>query len=185
MWLAKRELLTDLDPNPLIGARAGDLRSFELLVEPLLDSGYRLAVVILQDRTEAEDVLQDATLRAWRSIRSFRGDQTSLKSWFLTIVANQCRQTRRARWWTVVRGVTRVRDPAEPEDMVIQRSDLANAVAELGHQDRVALHLYFGLDIPIAEVARVLRVSPRGAKSRIHRALKRLRVDLEEQEILQ
>ena len=185
MWLAERELLTESKPNPLIGARAGDLRSFELLVEPLFDPGYRLAVVMLQDRTEAEDVLQEATFRAWRSIRSFRGDQTSLKSWFLSIVANQCRQTRRARWWSVVRGVTHVRDLAQPEDTVVQRSDLANAVAELGHEDRVALHLYFGLDIPIAEVARVLRVSPRGAKSRIHRALKRLRLDLEKQEILQ
>ena len=185
MWLTERELLTEPEPNLLIDARAGDLRSFELLVEPLLDPGYRLAVVMLQDRTEAEDVLQEAAFRAWRSFGSFRGDQTSLKPWFLTIVANQCRQTRRARWWSVVRGVTRDRDLAQPEDLVIQRSDLANAVAELGHEDRVALHLYFGLDIPIAEVARVLRVSPRGAKSRIHRALKRLRLDLKEQEILQ
>jgi RNA polymerase sigma-70 factor, ECF subfamily len=183
--VAVRELLTETDPNRLIAARAGDMRSFELLVEPLLDPGYRLAVVMLQDRTEAEDVLQEATFRAWRSIRSFRGDRTSLKSWFLTIVANQCRQARRARWWSVVRGVTRVRDLAQPEDLVIERSDLANALAELGHEDRVALHLYFGLDVPIAEVAHVLGVSPRGAKSRIHRALKRLRLDLEEQEILQ
>jgi RNA polymerase sigma-70 factor, ECF subfamily len=183
--VAERELLTETDPNPLMGARAGDLRSFELLVEPLLDPGYRLAVVMLQNRTEAEDVLQEAAFRAWRSIRSFRGDRTSLKSWFLTIVANQCRQARRARWWSVVRGLTRVPDLAQPEDLVIQRSDLANALAELGHEDRVALHLYFGLDIPIVEIARVLGVSPRGAKSRIHRALKRMRLDLEEQEIMQ
>lgn len=85
----------------------------------------------------------------------------------------------------MVRGATPVSDHAQPEDIVIQRSDLAQAVTALGREDRVALHLYFGLDIPISEVARVLRVSPRGAKSRIHRALRRLRLDLEAQEILE
>jgi RNA polymerase sigma factor (sigma-70 family) len=68
--------------------------------------------------------------------------------------------------------------------MVLRRSDLAHAVANLGREDRVALHLYFGLDMPIDEVARALGVSPRGAKSRIHRTLKRLRLNLGDQEIL-
>jgi RNA polymerase sigma factor (sigma-70 family) len=184
MWLAERELLTEPGASDLRDAQAGDLKAFETLLEPLLDPAYRLAVVMLQDRTEAEDVLQEAAFRAWKSIRSFRRGPASLKPWFLTIVANQCRQTRRARWWSVLRGPTVVLDPVEPEDMVLQRSDLAHAVANLGREDRVALHLYFGLDVPIHEVARALGVSPRGAKSRIHRAVKRLRLNLEDEEIL-
>jgi virginiamycin B lyase len=106
MWLAEQELLTEPEASPLRDAQAGDLKAFEILLEPLLDPAYRLAVVMLQDRTEAEDVLQEAAFRAWKSIRSFRRDPASLKPWFLTIVANQCRQTRRTRWWSVLRGPT-------------------------------------------------------------------------------
>jgi RNA polymerase sigma-70 factor (ECF subfamily) len=184
MWLAEHELLTEPEVSPLRDAQAGDLKAFEVLLEPLLDPAYRLAVLMLRDRTEAEDVVQEAAFRAWKSIRSFRRDRASLKAWFLTIVANQCRQTRRERWWSVVRGPTLVRESVEPEDAALQRSDLAHALAELGREDRVALHLYFGLDLPIDEVARALGVSTRGAKSRIHRTLKRLRLNLEDQEIL-
>jgi RNA polymerase sigma factor (sigma-70 family) len=171
-------------PSPLTDARAGDVRAFEVLLTPLFDPAYRLAVVMLQDRTEAEDVIQESAFRAWKSFRSFRGGRASLKPWFLAIVANQCRQTQRARWWSVLRGPTFVRANTEPEDVVLQRSDLARAVAELGREQRVALHLYFGLDMPIGQVAIVLGVSPRAAKSRIHRALSRLRLQLEDQEVL-
>jgi len=170
--------------SPLGDAKAGDLKAFEILIAPLLDPAYRLAVVMLQDRTEAEDVLQEAAFRAWKGVRSFRGNRVALKPWFLTIVANQCRQTQRTKWWSVLRAPTYVRAPVEPEDLVLLRTDLARAVAGLGREDRVALHLYFGLDMPIDEVARVLGVSPRGAKSRIHRTLKRLRLHLEDQEVL-
>jgi RNA polymerase sigma-70 factor, ECF subfamily len=184
MWVAENELLTEPEaPSLLRDAQAGDLKAFEILLEPLLDPAYRLAVVMLQDRTEAEDVLQEAAFRAWKSLQSFRRDRSSLKPWFLTIVANQCRQTRRTRWWSVLRGPMLVREPMEPEDTALERSDLARAIAKLGREDRVALHLYFGLDMPIDQVTRLLGVSPRGAKSRIHRTLKRLRLNLEGQEI--
>jgi RNA polymerase sigma-70 factor, ECF subfamily len=184
MWAAEQELMTEPEANLLEDAQAGDLQAFEILLEPLLNPAYRLATIMLQDRTEAEDVIQEAAFRAWKSIRSFRRDRASLKPWFLSIVANQCRQTRRTRWWSVLRAPTPVRETVESEDTVLQRSDLARAVAQLGREDRVALHLYFGLDMPIDEVARALGVSPRGAKSRIHRTLKRLRLNLENQEIL-
>jgi RNA polymerase sigma-70 factor, ECF subfamily len=191
MWLAEKELSASEAPSLLRDARAGDLRAFEILLEPLLEPAYRLAVVMLQDRTEAEDVLQEAAFRAWKSIRSFRQDRPSLKPWFLTIVANQCRQTRRAKWWSVQGGLAqmqgglaRMRGSPELEDMVLQRHELARAIAQLAREDRVALHLYFALDMPVDQVARVLGVSPRGAKSRIHRTLRRLRLKLEDEEIL-
>lgn len=184
MWLAEQARLTELEARPLTDAQGGDLKAFEILLVPLLDPAYRLAVSMLQDRTEAEDAVQEAAFRAWKSIRSFRQDRPSLKPWFLTIVANQCRQTRRARWWSVLRGLTVTRASVALEDVVLQRHELGRAIAQLAREDRLALHLYFLLDMPIDQVAHVLGVSPRGAKSRIHRTLKRLRLNLEEESLL-
>src|ERR1051326_9386866 len=84
-------------------AVAGDAASFSLLIEPLLDPAYRLAAVMLADRTAAEDAVQEAAVKAWRKLRQFRGDASALRPWFLSIVANECRMLRRGRWWSVLK----------------------------------------------------------------------------------
>src|SRR5713226_4714339 len=90
-------------PSAMARAAAGDADAFALLIEPLLDPAYRLAAVMLSDRTAAEDAVQEASLKAWRKLRQLRGDVSSLRPWFLSIVANECRMTRRRRWWSVVK----------------------------------------------------------------------------------
>jgi RNA polymerase sigma factor (sigma-70 family) len=94
-----------MEQRPLIMARAteGDANSFAILIEPLLNPAYRLAAVMLADRSAAEDAVQEASIKAWRKLRQLRGDVGSLRSWFLSIVANECRMARRQRWWSVVR----------------------------------------------------------------------------------
>src|SRR5258707_8910667 len=89
-------------PSAMARAAAGDADAFALLIEPLLDPAYRLAAVMLSDRTAAEDAVQESSLKAWRKLRQLRGDAGSLRPWFLSIVANECRMTRRRHWWTVV-----------------------------------------------------------------------------------
>jgi RNA polymerase sigma factor (sigma-70 family) len=165
-------------------AKAGDLGAFEILIEPLVDPAYRLAaVMLLSNRSDAEDALQEATFRAWKSIRSFRGDQAAFKPWFMTIVANQCRQVRRSRWWSVTRIPVLVSTLDVPTDQIITRDYLVRGLNRLSTDDRAALHLYYGLDLHITEVARVLGVRVHAAKSRIHRALRRLRLELDEEEV--
>jgi DNA-directed RNA polymerase specialized sigma24 family protein len=44
------------------------------LIEPLLDPAYRLAAVVLSDRSAAEDAVQEASIKAWRKLRQLRGD---------------------------------------------------------------------------------------------------------------
>src|SRR5207248_6034949 len=79
----------------LIDAMAGDADAFDALLAPLLDPAYRLAVVLLQNRTEAEDAVQEAALKAWSRLRQLRGDRSQLRPWFLSVVANECRMSRR------------------------------------------------------------------------------------------
>ncbi len=164
----------------LARAAQGDRDSFSQLIEPLLDPGYRLAAVMLADRGAAEDAVQEASVKAWRKIRQLRGDAASLRPWFLSIVANECRMARRTRWWSVIKVADVDSEPGrQPESY----SDLNRALLRLPPNDRLPLVLHFYLDLPLDEVARALRVSPSAAKSRIYRAAKRLRADLTMEEV--
>ena len=167
-------------PQALARASQGDPGSFSILIEPLLDPAYRLAAVMLNDRSAAEDAVQEASVKAWRKLRQLRGDVGSLRPWFLSIVANECRMARRNRWWSVIR----LPDLARQEgDQPEARSDLHAALLRLDPGERLPLVLHFYLDLPLDEVARMLRVSPSAAKSRIYRAAKKLRADLTVEEV--
>jgi RNA polymerase sigma-70 factor (ECF subfamily) len=168
-------------PQLMESAAAGDADSFASLIQPLLDPAYRLAAVMLADRSAAEDAVQEASIKAWRKVRQLRGDQKSLRPWFLSIVANECRMTRRQRWWSVLK----VAEVPSSEAGLDQRSTshLHEALLKLSPEDRLPLVLHFYLDLPLNEVARALHASPAAAKSRIYRAARRLRSDLTLEEV--
>ncbi|MGH7765220.1 MAG: RNA polymerase sigma factor, partial [Candidatus Dormibacteraceae bacterium] len=108
----------------------------------------------------------------------------TLRPWFLSIVANECRMTRRRRWWSVLRMAE-----VPPESGAIDQPsgamspDLHRAILQLDPADRVPLVLHFYLDLPLEEVARTLGVSTSAAKSRIYRAARRLRSGLTLEEV--
>ena len=77
-------------PQMLARAAEGDAHAFAALIQPLLDPAYRLAAVMLADRSTAEDAVQEASIKAWRKLGQLRGDAGSLRSWFLSIVAKPC-----------------------------------------------------------------------------------------------
>jgi RNA polymerase sigma-70 factor (ECF subfamily) len=168
-------------PQLITSAAAGDANSFAMLIEPLLDPAYRLAAVMLADRSSAEDAVQEASIKAWRKLRQLRGDVNSLRPWFLSIVANECRMARRQRWWSVVKLAEVPSSQWSPGQ--VSTSDLRSALLELSPDERLPLVLHFYLDLPLDEVARTLHVSPAAAKSRIYRAAKRLRSDLTLEEV--
>jgi RNA polymerase sigma-70 factor (ECF subfamily) len=164
-------------------ATQGDADSFAIVLDPLLKPAYRLAAVMLSDRMAAEDAVQEAAVKAWRNLGQLRGDESSLRAWFLSIVANECRMTRRRRWWSFVKLADVESDSARPGLSQEASTDLRRAVARLSPDERLPLVLYFYLDLPLDEVARTLRVSPAAAKSRIYRAARRLRSDLTLEEV--
>jgi RNA polymerase sigma-70 factor (ECF subfamily) len=155
-------------------APAGEF-DFDTLVGPHLEAGYRTALAILRSPDEAQDAVQEAALKAWRRLRQLN-EFTSARAWFLTIVANQCRSMRRTRWWSVIRVADVKR--AE-EDFAADTTDLDRALARLPREDRLALFLHFYLDLPLDEVGAVLGLSAAGAKTRVYRAARKLRPDLE------
>ena len=160
-------------------AIAGDEQAFVRLVEPLLPSAYRLAVGMLRNDSEAEDAVQEATLKAWRSFGRFRRD-SDLKPWLFTIVANECRRRRRSRWWNVIRQPTPNENQSVGSAQVDPAiGDLRLAVYRLPHDQRVVVVLRYYLDLSFEEVAHTLGISTKAAKSRTYRALERLRLSPE------
>jgi RNA polymerase sigma-70 factor, ECF subfamily len=154
-------------------AKAGDGRAFDELLAPVLDPAFRLAMTMLKDRDVAEDVVQESAIKAWRKLGRFRSG-AELRPWFLAIVANECRTVMRGRWWGVLR-FPDLRRAAPPDASWADRMDLEAALDRLPQRHLLALTLYYHLDLPIEEVARVLGCSAGGARQRIHRALAALR----------
>jgi RNA polymerase sigma factor (sigma-70 family) len=160
-------------------ARAGDAFAFGELLARVLDPGFRLAMTILKDRNAAEDAVQEAALKSWRKLDRFRYG-ADLRPWFLAIVANECRTVRRSRWWQVIRS-----DEVEPAERAASSEggwadniDLNAALDRLPKHHLLTLTLYYHLDLPIEEVARVLGCSNGAARQRIHRALAALRPEM-------
>jgi len=163
-------------------ARLGDRHAFEEILRPLIEPAYRLALAMLHEREAAEDAVQEMALKGWHHRSRIRPELGTVRPWFLAIVANECRMVRRGRWWSVLR-VTDPFDRALGERDLVSGVDLRQALDRLPYRERLLLHLYFVLDLPMAEVAQVLGISVGAVKSRLHRVTRRLRPDLDTVEV--
>lgn len=153
-------------------AREGDGSAFAELLRPQYQAAFRVAFGLLHDIDEAEDAVQEAAFKAWRRLGNLR-EGSSLRPWFLAIVANQCRSLYRNRWRAVVRA-----DPPEPEPVPVDLTaglDLRRALLRLGHDERLLLVLRYYLDMPFEEIATTLGISAKAARTRVERAVHRLR----------
>ena len=157
-------------------------RAFEAELAPLLLPARRLAVGLLLDPGLAEDAVQEAAFRAWERRRNLRPG-SSLGPWFLGIVVNRCRESRRSRWARVLRlAEPRVQSPPSPGDEAAGM-DVRRALRALPERRRMALVLRFYLDLPFGEVAELLGCSENAARVRVSRAVAALRAALNPPEV--
>ena len=164
-------------------ANTPDRQAFADLIAAEYGPAFRLAFALVRDTTAAEDAVQEAALKAWRKIGQLRVG-SSFRAWFLGIVANECRSATRRRWWSVLR-VAEVRQPAnENWTDELASLELRSALNRLSHEDRVILILRFYVDLPYEEIGLQFRISPKAARTRTARALKRLRLKLPMQEVI-
>jgi RNA polymerase sigma-70 factor (ECF subfamily) len=147
--------------------------SFADLLRPLIEPGFRLALAMLHDPTAAEDAVQEASFVAWRKLGRM-ADQGRLRPWFLGVVANKCRNARRAKWSERVVLSDEI-SVVSKEDETLRGADLRRAIARLGYDDRLVVALYFWLDMPVDEVATVAGTSVGAARARLYRAIRKLR----------
>jgi len=175
--------------------RDGDRDAFALLVRRYQGRAYRLALRVLRDEEQARDAVQEALLKAYRSLGSFEG-RSAFYTWFYRLVKNQCiDQMRRRRSdrnveWQDERGVElalgaqgRVvasgSDASDAPEGRAARSQVqrlvADAMQQLPEDARRTLQLRELDGLEYAEIAEVLGIPKGTVMSRLHYARKRLR----------
>ena len=155
--------------------------AFVRLADGHLDESYRLAHVILGNRTDAEDATHDALVRAWRSWPQLR-DHRLFEPWFHRILVNTCRdRLRSASKWHVQDLSAEVASvaAASPADAVHDREQIRSALSRLSPDHRIAVALRYYLDLSIDEIAVRVGVPAGTVKSRLHEALRHMREGME------
>ena len=164
-------------------ARDGDQDAYGELVTRYQALAARVAYVITGNAADAEDVTQDAFVKAYYALDRFRAG-APFRPWLLRIVANEAKNRRAAlgRRPTVELTVAADRASGEtalsPEDAAVAsdlRTGLLSAVGLLRDEDRVVLTYRYFLDLSEVEMAELLGVARGTVKSRLSRAMGRLR----------
>ncbi len=171
---------TTTDDEAVARARTGDQQAYALLVARYGALAHRTAH-LLGAGDEAEDVVQEAFVKAYRHLATFRRD-APFRPWLLRIVANETHNLTRSRGRRaeLVVKLTEV-DPAKgevPEDAAVatdRRSRLLEAVRTLPERERQAVVCRYFLQLSEAETAQVLDLPIGTVKSRTFRGLARLR----------
>jgi RNA polymerase sigma-70 factor, ECF subfamily len=157
------------DPDPRVVQRAcrGDLEAFEDLVREFQADAYRFARHLVRDPHLAEDATQEAFLRAYRFLGTFRGDR-KFGSWLFAIVRNCAMDAlRRQRGgWSPLDEETWARSVADPSARVELQAALGAVSTD--HRETFLLVEVFGLSYQ--EAADVLGVAVGTVKSRMFRA---------------
>jgi RNA polymerase sigma-70 factor (ECF subfamily) len=137
----------------------------------------RLAYIITGSRDKAEDAAQAAWEHVWRKPPRLR-DASKLRSWLMTVCANEARQAIRRHYRGAALESGTV--PPGPSSGVPSpdHADLQVALARLSAAERELLGLRFAVELPSAQIAEHLGLSPEGARTRLHRLLQRLRQEL-------
>jgi len=174
------------------GLPGGQATGFEALLEPLLDSAFGAALRFTRNRSDAEDLVQEAALLAFRGFHSFQPG-SNFAAWFFRILTNcfYSKYRRRKRrgeeielddtpelylyCQTAAIGLHgRTEDPASLLMSKLDSEDVEAAIAALPEEHRVVCTLYFQQDFAYQEIADMLDVPVGTVRSRLHRGRRML-----------
>jgi RNA polymerase sigma-70 factor (ECF subfamily) len=176
-------------------AQEGDRKAFEELVLRHQERAYSLALhMCMGDTEEAQDLTQEAFLRAFKNIKNFRGD-SSFYTWFFRIVVNTCLDGRRKRLkWENLFSFRRQKsqDDDETDELEVQPDtapgrdpmavlsekrltrDIKRALKELPPRQRMALQLKVIEGMSLKEIAEIMGAAEGTVKSHLFRATHKL-----------
>jgi RNA polymerase sigma factor (sigma-70 family) len=170
-------------------ARRGDMGAYEQIVERYREPVFRAAYLVTRSSADAEEAAQDAFVKAYRALGRFRTG-SPLRPWLMRIAVNESRNRVRS---ASRRDALALRAAAErpPEDSdrspeaallaAERRRDLLAAVQRLRQEDQLVICCRYFLGLSEAEAAHVLGWRTGTLKSRLSRALGRLRSELGEE----
>ena len=184
------ESMNTAEPSHLISdCIAGDEQAIEALVHRYETDVFRLALSILGENVEANEVTQETFIAALKSLRMYQA-RTSFKAWLFTIAVNISRSHLRKR--KVLERLTRtltavfqvdLQRQVLPEDKVIQNEAEAviwNSLNMLDEKHRMIVVLRYFHDLSISEISEILSVNEGTIHSRLHTARDKLRIALSE-----
>lgn len=170
----------DLDREAVSRVRAGDVEAFAGIVErwqgPLVNLAWRFC----RDRGQAEEMAQDAFIRAFRALPRWRGE-SAFSTWLFAIATNLYRShaRRTGPTWVAVEEAEAVADPAPGVGSALEREDEAEAVRQavfgLPARYRDALILYYFHELDVEAAARTLQLPEGTVKARLSRGRDLLR----------
>ncbi len=177
----------DLSDNALVRrARDGDYDAFEALFQRHRQLVYRFAYQMVPRRDDAEDIVQEAFVRAYQNLGRYR-DEAKFTTWLLRIVSNLCTDQARMRnrrdaleqqeaaggltWMTSIEGP----DPIEELEQDRRRTALRKALSALPVHHRSVIVLRDLEEREYSEIAQILNCTVGGAKLRVLRARRALK----------
>ena len=177
------------DDSVLIArAQRGDTAAYEEIVQRYQQIAFRTAYVITGSSADAEDAAQEGFVKAYRALDRFRLG-ADLRPWLLRIVANEARNRVRSsgRRHQLELRLTEGFRPGDaapsPEAVAVaadERRRLLAMVNALSHEDRLVIASRYFLELTGEETAAALGIAEGTVKSRLSRALARLKVRVEE-----
>jgi RNA polymerase sigma-70 factor (ECF subfamily) len=169
------------DDNLISRARQGDQAAWEALVRDHQQPVFRLAYLLLGSVDEASDVAQETFVRAFRALDSFDIERP-LRPWLLSITTNLSHNRRRSigRYLAALRRaseepVTASSSLGDSTERQWEAETLRQAVQRLKPGEQEVVYMRYFLELSEAEMAGALQVAPGTVKSRLHRAMARLR----------
>ena len=168
--------LADLD-----SARKGNSDAFARLVGPQESRLYQLALAVTGNREDAEDVWQNALLRAWKSLRSLR-DLQSLRAWLSRIVVNEARRIMGRRRPEPAETLTLESACPATDERETRRQAVLSCLRRIEPDQREVIVLRFWMDLPLDQIASIVGIPLSTVKSRLYRGLDCLRGLLVEEE---
>ncbi len=163
-------------------AKDGDTQAFRQLVEKYKDVSLSLACSILKDKAAAEDVLQDAFLKVFNSLRSFR-EQAAFSSWLYRIVVNTSftalqKSKRMHRQEELPEMEIQDLSPQNPLKLEDQKRYIQHAFDRLKPDEALVLRLFYLCELSLKEVREITRFSEAKIKVDLHRGRKNMHQQL-------
>ena len=165
----------------VVRARQGDHDAFAELAGAAISRLDGAAWLILRDREQAMDAVQNALVRAWRDLPTLR-DPDRFDAWLHRLVVRACiDEARRLRRHRVDVELTDLHAPVtdDPASAIVERDRLERGFARLTPELRAVIVLHHYLDLPLPSVAATMGIPVGTAKSRLHRALGLMRAALD------
>jgi RNA polymerase sigma-70 factor (ECF subfamily) len=171
-------------PRLILDCLAGDQAAIETLVRQYETGVFRLALSIVGDAAEANEITQETFLAALRSLRSYQ-ERKSFKAWLYAIALNQSRShlrkwKARERLAALLTSVFRVEAQKQvlPEEVILQNEKEAilwNSLNDLDERFRTVVVLRYFHELSISEISEILCVNEGTIHSRLHSAREKLK----------